>query len=312
VSAVDGEQVLEQAVAAYCAALGDRLLGAYALGSLAHGGFSALVSDVDLGLILSDPLRADDAHLVQSVAGAEKRQGSELQARLSVFWGTPSTLRGEREGGRFPPLDRLDLLESGRLLAGRDEARRDLPRPSARELTLTGAEYALDFLAGVRSATAAPGDTLGSMHLATASAVEELRTPQLLAGRGVRRVTKLVLFPPRFLYTARTGRVGTNDAAVDGYLADRAAPSTELVGAARAWRTGPAFDVDAVAALLAEQIAPLYLYYIDDHVERLGALGRDDLADAFREWRRRLTDDPAAASSEDHDGPWGATKAMPA
>jgi hypothetical protein len=289
VGAVDGEQVLEQAVAAYRAALGDRLLGAYALGSLAHGGFSALVSDVDLGLILSDPLRADDDQVVGSVADAEKGKGSELQARLSVFWGTPATLRGELEGGRFPSLDRLDLLESGRLLTGSDEARRDLPRPSERELTVTGAEYALDYLAGVRSTTASGVDLLGSMQLANENAVEEILRPELLAGGGVRRVTKLVLFPPRFLYTARTGRVGTNDAAVDRYLADPDAPSAELVAAARAWRTGASFDQAEVTALLAEQIVPLYRYYIDDHVERLGALGRGQLADAFREWRRRLS-----------------------
>ena len=47
-----GEAVLAQALAAYRAALGSRLVAAYALGSLAHGGFSPLVSDVDLGLIL--------------------------------------------------------------------------------------------------------------------------------------------------------------------------------------------------------------------------------------------------------------------
>jgi hypothetical protein len=33
-----------------------RLIAGYALGSLAHGGFSPLVSDVDLGLILEDPV----------------------------------------------------------------------------------------------------------------------------------------------------------------------------------------------------------------------------------------------------------------
>ena len=45
-----GEAVLARAVSAYRAALGSHLIAGYALGSLAHGGFSALVSDVDLGL----------------------------------------------------------------------------------------------------------------------------------------------------------------------------------------------------------------------------------------------------------------------
>jgi hypothetical protein len=44
VGVVDGETVLAEAAAAHRAVLGDRLLAAYALGSLAHGGFSELVS----------------------------------------------------------------------------------------------------------------------------------------------------------------------------------------------------------------------------------------------------------------------------
>ncbi len=43
-------------MARYRKVLGPRLVAAYALGSLAHGGFSPLVSDVDLGLVLTDPI----------------------------------------------------------------------------------------------------------------------------------------------------------------------------------------------------------------------------------------------------------------
>ena len=58
VDAAIGEAVLDLAVAGAETAFGLRLEAAYALGSLAHDGFSSLVSDVDLGLILSDPLTA--------------------------------------------------------------------------------------------------------------------------------------------------------------------------------------------------------------------------------------------------------------
>jgi hypothetical protein len=285
---VDGDTVLADAVAAYGEALGDRLLGAYALGSLAHGGFSPLVSDVDLGLIIRDPILPGDEMTIARVAEAQKAKGSDLQARLSVFWGTPSTLRGQGTGGRFPPLDRLDLLESGRLLAGSDDARRGLPRPSSRELLVAGAQFALEYLAGVRPPADVGGDALGSIRFASDDAIEEIRSPALLVGRGVRRVTKLVLFPVRFLYTAATGRVGTNDAAVDRYLDDRQAPSKDLVAAARAWRTGAPFDEVSATQLLDLQTLPLYLHYVDDHVARLEGLGRDELVDDFRNWRERL------------------------
>jgi hypothetical protein len=285
---VDGESVLADAVAAYRVALGGRLLAAYALGSLAHGGFSELVSDVDLGLIVADPLGPDDSDTIQGVADAEKAKGSALHSRLSVFWGTPSTLRGEQAGGRFPPLDRLDLLESGRLLAGSDDARRDVPRPTSVELIVTGAEFALDYLAGVRSRTSSEGASLGSMRPAGEGAVEELRDPELLVRRGVRRVTKLVLFPVRFLYTAITGQVGTNDAAVDHYLERHEAPSPDLVAAARRWRMGEPFDERAAVDLVSRRLVPLYIQYIDDHIARLRALDRDDLSTAFQNWRERL------------------------
>jgi hypothetical protein len=62
-----------------------RLAAAHALGSLAHGGFSPQVSDVDLGLVLADPLRASDAATVGAVASAERDRGGELRGRVSVF-----------------------------------------------------------------------------------------------------------------------------------------------------------------------------------------------------------------------------------
>jgi len=46
--------------------------------------------------------------------------------------------------------------------------------------------------------------------------------------------------------------------------------------------------IAAAAALVREQIVPLYLHYIDDHITRLDSLGEVELAEAFREWRHRL------------------------
>ena len=99
VPAVEANTILTSAVAAYRAALGQRLVSAYALGSLAHGGFSPLVSDIDLGLIIADPVQPGDADTITGIADIERAKGSSLAERLSVFWGTPATLRGEREGG---------------------------------------------------------------------------------------------------------------------------------------------------------------------------------------------------------------------
>jgi hypothetical protein len=280
-----GEAVLVRAVAAYRAALGSRLIAGYALGSLAHGGFSPLVSDVDLGLILDDPVRAKDRLTIRTVARSVRAGGSALDQRLSVFWGTPATLQGQRRGGRFPPLDRLDLLEYGRLLTGTD-ARSAVARPDRTELLVAGAEFALGYLGGA----ARLPDRLRQRALFRSrddDVLTEIRTPSRLVSAGPRRVTKIVLFPVRFLFTAQTGQVGTNTLAARHYLASPDAPATSLVAAALAWRLEPPADGEA-AALLGRELVPLFVHYIDDHIARLRAVGQYRLADRFHRWRTRL------------------------
>ena len=260
------EAVLARAVAAYRAVLGSRLIAGYALGSLAHGGFSPLVSDVDLGLILADPVRPEDRMTIDKVSRSVRAGGSELDQRLSVFWGTPATLQGQSRGGRFPPLDRLDLLEYGRLLTGTD-VRSAVARPDRTELLVAGAEFALGYL----------GDDV----------LAEIRTPARLVSAGPRRMTKIVLFPVRFLFTAQTGQVGTNSLAARHYLASPDAPATALVTAALAWRLEPPAN-DEAPVLLSRELIPLYLHYVDDHIARLSAVSQRRLADSFRRWRARL------------------------
>ena len=221
------------------------------------------------------------------MAEAERAKGSALGERLSVFWGTRSTLSGEAEGGRFPPLDRLDLIENGSLLLGAD-VRVGITRPGADELLIAGAEFALELLTGVRGATEASPGRLGSLRPVSADAVEEIRRPDLLIAQGVRRLTKLVLFPVRFLFTAASGRVGTNEDAAAWYVEQDGAPAAALVCAALAWRDTAPVDVQATAKLLGDQIVPLYLYYIDDHVARLDALRMSELVQAFAKLRNRI------------------------
>jgi len=280
-----GEAVLARAVDAYRAALGSRLIAGYALGSLAHGGFSPLVSDVDLGLILADPLGVKDRVTIHKVAMSLRTGGSALDERLSVFWGTPSTLRGQGRGGRFPPLDRLDLLDHGRLLTGQD-ARSGVARPDQAELLVAGAEFALGYLGGARKL---PGHLRDWARLRprAGDVLNEIRVPSRLVSRGPRRLTKIVLFPVRLLFTAETGQVGINAVAVEHYLAKANAPAATLVAAGLTWRLHPPADGEATA-LLGRELIPLYVHYIGDQIRRLDALNRHRLADSFRRWRTRL------------------------
>ncbi len=261
-----GEEVLKDAVRVSLEAIGDRLIAAYALGSLAHGGFSPLVSDVDLALILADPIASPDGRAILGVAEKVRSMGSSLHTRLSIFWGTPASLGGRLPAGRFPPLDRLCLLEHGRLLAGED-VRNGLLRPNRAELVVTGAQFALDVL--------------------VEDVLAQAKRPDLLVARGVRWTTKIVLFPVRFLFTAETGREGTSDAAANHYVNQAEAPGAALVAAALRWRIkAPARD-EAIK-VLGKDLAPLYVHYLGDHIKRLESYKRNDLVQAFRDWRSRL------------------------
>jgi hypothetical protein len=263
---VSGHDVLNDVIRTAHDSIGARLQAAYALGSLAHGGFSPLVSDVDLALILADPIRSTDDELLLSTAQKARSQGSSLHSRVSIFWGTSDSLAGRVAGGRFPPLDRLCLLEHGRLLTGLD-VRAGLPRPTRTELVVSGAQFALDALAE---------DLLAHAH-----------QPEQLVAAGVRWTTKIVLFPVRFLFTADTGAEGTNDAATEHYVAQHGAPGAGLVGAALNWRTEPSAPEDAVT-MLGSDLVPLYEHYLTDHIGRLESFGYSELAQAFRDWRSRL------------------------
>jgi hypothetical protein len=118
--------------------------------------------------------------------------------------------------------------------------------------------------------------------------LQEIRNPALLVSRGPRRLTKIVLFPVRFLFTAATGEVGTNALAVKHYLAGAPGQAGELVAAALAWRQAPRADSHEATSLLGRELIPLYLHYIDDHARRLRSARRSDLAESFEQWRARI------------------------
>ena len=214
-----GEKVLATALASARDVWGERLVAAYALGSLAHGGFSIHVSDVDFGLILNDPLEDRDTEEMATLSAEIKASGAPLADRLSVFWGSIATLSGEAPGGRFPPLDRLDLIRYGRILAGWD-IREQLPSPSVRDLVVVGAEFALRVLS-------------------KPDVTAKLKDPEALAAGDLIPLTKTVLFPVRFFFTAGTGEVGMNDLAVEYFAAATSGPAARLAQRTLEWRQAP-------------------------------------------------------------------------
>ena len=163
-----------------------------------------------------------------------------------------------------------------------------MPGPAPGELLIAGARFALESLGGAGPLRHRAIDLARNHGRNPDDAVAEIRDPARLVARGPRRLTKVVLFPVRFLFTAATGRVGTNAAASEHYLADDRAPAAGLVAAAMTWRARPPEDQAAAIALLQRELIQLYLQYIDDHIARLHAEGEHALAGGFRRWRARL------------------------
>ena len=246
----------------------ERLVAVYALGSLAHGGFGA-VSDVDIALVLADPLVPSDAQGVHRLADLVSATLKPFADRLSVFWGSIASLTGASAGGRFPPLDRLDLVTYGRLLTGSD-IRSRLRSPTRKELVIGGAEFALS-------------------RLGTDDVIGMLKRPEALLRSEAKTLTKLVLYPVRFLFTARTGEVGRNDAAVALYASSARSAATGLARMALAWRNAAPSPSDAAALeAIATGVLPLYREFLVDYERRLREYERPDLAEAFGKWRQRL------------------------
>jgi predicted nucleotidyltransferase len=176
--------------------IGPRVTGIYLIGSLAHGGFSARYSDIDVALITETLLGAGEIDVIRgSIAGDREA----LTSRLSVFW----TDRGF-SGGRFPPLDRIDYLDHAVRLFEREHICPARPE-----------------LGEIRSYLAA------EPFCKWREEVERLSSLDELTARDHKRYLRALLYPARFLYSWETGRITSNDEAV-AFLQRRAPAGLDL------------------------------------------------------------------------------------
>ena len=116
-----------------------------------------------------------------------------------------------------------------------------------------------------------------------------IRDAESLARSDSKTLTKLILYPVRFMYTAQTGDVGRNEASVEHYVARAQGPAAELVRLALDWRNGglPSGDLAAARTISAGAV-PLYEDFLSDYADRLKHYERRDLAHAFSKWRQDL------------------------
>jgi len=166
------------------ASLGATLVEAYKLGSLAHGGFSDIYSDIDVGLILNCP--EPPAGMTELIARA-KALHPEYGKKLSMFWGNP-----DFHWGRLPMIDRLDLLDHGvALLNG---VKPSLRRPTKDEIHR---------------------EQLQSIERSWRPRLPELARLTALESGDRKPYIRAILYAARLIYTWDNLLVGSNDVAVD-------------------------------------------------------------------------------------------------
>jgi hypothetical protein len=224
-------EVAHAVVEQLAASLGPRLVSAYAIGSLAHGGFSTAVSDVDVAVLVDRCEAGIEVIIEAAIARTRVALTSELADRLSVFYGDWQSFRAPPSTARLGAIDRLDLMEHGRLLHGADRRALDGSLPSPEELVAETARFVADRPAALPSASD-------------------------LVAAGPRPLTKAVLSPVRFMYTHATGRAGSNEEAVAWYR-DQRRSHVALVDAALAWRHEPVL-ADQAVPLLQEHLCGLH------------------------------------------------------
>ena len=177
-------------------AFADSLIDAYQLGSLAHGGFSIIYSDIDVGLLLSctEPPDAMPALIAEA-----KTLDAEYGKKLSIFWGNP-----ELTWGRLPVFDRLDLLDRGvPLLRG---VKPTFRRPTKDEIHQ---------------------EQIQSIERSWKSRLPELSRLTTLESKDRKAYIRAILYAARLIYTWDNLAVDSNDRAVE-YLHQVQPPGLDL------------------------------------------------------------------------------------
>jgi predicted nucleotidyltransferase len=259
---VTADQVVADTVEAARAVFGSEIEAIFTLGSLAHGGFTPLVSDIDIAIVLGSTSAATVDQIARVQSLVVERGSSPLSDRLSVFWGDWHAVRtGEADHFRLGPVDRLDLLESGHLILGSD-LREPSVRPSRDDLVLMSADLMLSKF--------------------TENYLEGLADSPALVAAGPRAVTKAILFPVRFMYTLGIGGIGLNEASAQWY-AGEGLPGGALALAALEWRNDGISDVDLAVQMLDAELATLHAVSLTEYAKDLDGLGETSRAAALAE-----------------------------
>lgn len=163
--------------------LGNELLGAYLIGSVAHAGFSWRYSDLDVAIVTVAGLSPKAHDRIRSEAAV---LSADWGPKVSIFWADRHF-----SVGRFPPLDRIDYLDHAIVLMERDCVRPARPTLTEIQQYLRGEPFA-----------------------SWADRAQSFAAAELLEPTDRKPYLRTLLYPARFCYSWMTGFMGSNDDAV--------------------------------------------------------------------------------------------------
>lgn len=251
----------------------ERFVSSYLMGSLARGGFSAIASDIDCGIIIKSPLSNADQDIIGSISKEIEKYKGDLTIHVSIFWGSIRSINGEEDGGRYPPFDRFDLISHAKLIAG-DDVRQFLHTPTQKELEIASMAFAL-------------------RRFAKEGGIDDFKKPSRILKKGVVEITKTVLWPVRFIYILRTGKIAGNDVSVKYFRDNFSGHVVGLVSEAYKWRSVRLPPDKEVLELLENSLVPLYEICINIYVKRLEEYGEKDLVEEINLWLNKITSQKA-------------------
>ncbi len=247
-----------------------RCRAVYIMGSLARGGFSEAASDIDIGIVLQGPLQPGDQAQIDKVLSTSVTQYPDVKNNVSIFWGSVESINGASGDGRYPPFDRLDLIDHALLVNGID-IREQLTRPSKQALETASAKFALAYL----------GNT---------ERIEEFFACDQIAAKGTVYITKTILFPARFIYLQQSGEVAGNAASYQFYIDNFQGYDAELVALGYHWRTQPLPEsISAITEPLSKGLVPLYQRFINSYIPCMKTYHEDNLAEALQQWKLAIS-----------------------
>ena len=237
--------------------LGEHCIAIYLMGSLARGGFSDRVSDIDIGIIV-DNINPNTATYINDIVFRSKEKNPEIHNRISVFWGTIESINESSEDSRYPPFDRLDLIDHAQLIKG-IEIRNQLIKPNQKELEISCVEFAI-------------------LYLEISDKFTMFKDGLFIMNQGMTPLTKAILFPARFICLAQTNQFSTNEASAQHYKNAFSGDDALLVKKGYQWRMESVVESnDQIVSLINNGILILYNNFFDIYIERLNSYNEREL-----------------------------------